>query len=396
MNMLNSIAEIIIAGMIASWLCRLIRIPDLIGFLLIGLLFGPYVLQILDPSFTALSGELRTAALIVILLRAGFELRKDTLKKVGRPVLLLALFPPLFETLAAATICVYAAGLSWNEGLMLGIILSAVSPAAVVPLMIRFRNEKRGINKEIPTMVLAASSLNNILVLIVFSILVVFLVRDEMLTASAITSVPISIATGITIGIVSALLLIKIFDRFNPRATRRVLLILAVAVVFLRLEKEFAQWVPFAALLAVMTLGYILLNKREKYAHEISQKLAKIWILAEMILFTLVGAEVNPEIAIKIGLTGLLIIGGGLLVRSLVTWLCLTGTNLNKREKGFVVISYIPKATVQAAIGAVPLALTHTAGAEIILAVAVLSIVVTAPLGAIAIEITGKKWLEKA
>ncbi|NCC74384.1 MAG: sodium:proton antiporter, partial [Sphingobacteriia bacterium] len=144
------------------------------------------------------------------------------------------------------------------------------------------------------------------------------------------------------------------------------------------------------------TLGYILLNKREKYAHEISQKLAKIWILAEMILFTLVGAEVNPEIAIKIGLTGLLIIGGGLLVRSLVTWLCLTGTNLNKREKGFLVISYIPKATVQAAIGAVPLALTHTAGAEIILAVAVLSIVVTAPLGAIAIEITGKKWLEKA
>lgn len=394
--MLNSIAEIIIAGMIASWLCRLIRIPDLIGFLLIGLLFGPYVLQILDPSFTALSGELRTAALIVILLRAGFELRKDTLKKVGRPVLLLALFPPIFETLAVATICVYIAGLSWNEGLMLGIILSAVSPAAVVPLMIRFRNEKCGTEKGIPTMILAASSLNNVLVLILFSILVVFLSGNETLSASAIADIPISMITGITIGIVSALLLIKIFDRFNPRATRRVLLILAVAVVFLRLEKEFAQWVPFAALLAVMTLGYILLNKREKYAHEISQKLAKIWILAEMILFTLVGAEVNPEIAIKIGLTGLLIIGGGLLVRSLVTWLCLTGTNLNKREKGFLVISYIPKATVQAAIGAVPLALTHTAGAEIILAVAVLSIVVTAPLGAISIEISGKRWLEKA
>ena len=394
--MLNSIAEIIIAGMIASWLCRLIRIPDLIGFLLIGLLFGPYVLQILDPTFTALSGELRTAALIVILLRAGFELRKDTLKKVGRPVLLLALFPPLFETLAAATVCVYTAGLSWNEGLMLGIILSAVSPAAVVPLMIRFRNEKRGTEKGIPTMILAASSLNNVLVLILFSILVVFLSGNETMSASAIAAIPVSMTTGIVIGILCGLLLIKIFDRFNPRATRRVLLILAVAVAFLRLEKELAPWVPFAALLAVMTLGYILLNKREKYAHEISQKLSKIWILAEMILFTLVGAEVNPEIAFKTGLVGLLIIGGGLLVRSLVTWLCLIGTNLNMREKGFVVISYIPKATVQAAIGAVPLALTHSAGAEIILAVAVLSIVVTAPLGAIAIEITGRQWLEKA
>ena len=394
--MLNSIAEIIIAGMIASWLCRLIRIPDLIGFLLIGLLFGPYILKILDPSFSALSGELRTAALIVILLRAGFELRKDTLKKVGRPVILLALFPPLFETLAAASVCVFTAGLTWNEGLMLGIILSAVSPAAVVPLMIRFRNEKRGTEKGIPTMVLAASSLNNVLVLIMFSILVVFLTGNETLSASAIADIPLSMTTGIVIGILSGLLLIKIFDHFNPRATRRVLLILAVAVVFLRLEKELAPWIPFAALLAVMTLGYILLNKREKYAHEISQKLAKIWILAEMILFTLVGAEVNPEIAFKTGLIGLLIIGGGLLVRSAVTWICLTGTNLTTREKGFVVISYIPKATVQAAIGAVPLALTHSAGAEIILAVAVLSIVVTAPLGAIAIEISGKRWLEKA
>lgn len=394
--MLNSVAEIIIAGMIASWLCRLIRIPDLIGFLLIGLLFDPYVLKILDPSFTALSGELRTAALIVILLRAGFELRKDTLKKVGRPVILLALFPPLFETIAAAIVCVYTAGLSWNEGLMLGIILSAVSPAAVVPLMIRFRNEKLGTEKGIPTMVLAASSLNNVLVLIMFSILVVFLTGTETLSASALANIPVSLATGITIGILSGLLLIKIFDRFNPRATRRVLLILAVAVIFLRLEKELAPWIPFAALLAVMTVGYIILNWREKYAHEISQKLAKIWILAEMILFTLVGAEVNPEIAFKTGLVGLLIIGGGLLVRSLATWLCLTGTYLNKREKGFVVISYIPKATVQAAIGAVPLALTHSAGAEIILAVAVLSIVVTAPLGAIAIEISGRHWLEKA
>lgn len=394
--MLNSIAEIIIAGMIASWLCRLIRIPDLIGFLLIGLLFGPYVLKILDPSFTALSGELRSAALIVILLRAGFELRKDTLKKVGRQALLLAIFPPFFETIAAAAICVYYAGLSWNEGLMLGIILSAVSPAAVVPLMIRFRNEKRGTDKDIPTMILAASSLNNILVLVVFSILIVFLVSDEPMTATAIASIPISMLTGVAAGILSGFLLIKIFDRFNPRATRRVLLIMAVAVIFLRIEKEIEPWVPFAALLAVMTIGYLILNKREKYAHEISQKLAKIWILAEMILFVLVGAEVNPEIALKIGLTGLVIIGGGLLVRSTATWICLTGTNLTKREKGFVVISYIPKATVQAAIGAIPLALTHSAGAEIILAVAVLSIVVTAPLGTIAIELTGKRWLEKA
>jgi len=394
--MLNSIAEIIIAGMVAAWFCRLIRIPDLIGFLLIGILFGPYVLQIIDPALTLMSGELRTAALIVILLRAGFELRRDTLKKVGKQALLLAVIPPLLEALAAATICVYYAGLSWNEGLMLGIILSAVSPAAVVPLMIRFRNEKLGIAKGIPTLVLAASSLNNILVLIIFSSLVVFLASNETMSASTIASVPISMVTGIAVGMLSGLLLIKIFDRFNPRATRRVLLIMAIAVLFLRLEKETAQWVPFAALLAVMTVGYILLNKREKYAHEISQKLAKIWILAEMILFVLVGAEVNPEIALKIGLTGLLIIGGGLLVRSAATWICLTGTNLTTREKGFVVISYIPKATVQAAIGAVPLALTHSAGAEIILAVAVLSIVVTAPLGAIAIEITGKKWLEKA
>jgi len=395
--MLNSIAEIIIAGMIASWLCRLIRIPDLVGFLLIGILFGPYVLQIIDPSLALMSGELRTAALIVILLRAGFELRKDTLKRVGKQALLLALLPPAFEAAAVAFISVQTTVMTWPEGIMLGMILSAVSPAAVVPLMIRFRNEKRGTAKGIPTLVLAASSLNNVLVLIVFSVLVNILTAPSaMIDAADYLKIPASMLTGLLVGVPAGLLLIKVFDQFNPRATRRVLLIMAIAVLFLRLEKEIEPWVPFAALLSIMTLGYVILNKREHAAHEISQKLAKIWILAEMILFTLVGAEVNPEIAIQSGITGLMIIFGGLLIRSLVTWFCLLGTSLTAREKGFIVISYIPKATVQAAIGAVPLALTHSAGAAIILAVAVLSIVVTAPLGAIAIEITGKKWLEKA
>lgn len=393
--MLDSIAEIIIAGLIASWLCRLIRIPDLIGFLLIGILFGPWVLGMLNPSFTALSGELRSAALIVILLRAGFELRKDTLRKVGRQALLLSLIPPVFEAAAVATICFFITDLSISEGIMLGIILSAVSPAAVVPQMISFRSENRGTTKGIPTLVLAASSLNNILVLIIFSVLMPFLAGNELLGTSGIVSIPVSVVTGMAAGILIGMLLVKIFDHFNPRATRRVLLIIAVAVVFLRLEKEIAQWVPFAALLAVMTLGYYILNKRENYAHEISQKLAKIWVLAEMILFTLVGAEVNPEVALRIGLTGLIIIGGGLLIRSAMTYICLSGSNLTSREKWFIVISYIPKATVQAAIGAVPLAMTHSAGAEIILAVAVLSIIATAPLGAIAMKIAGEHWLSK-
>ncbi len=398
--MAENLAALIVISFLIAYLFKYIKTPPLIGMLLLGILSGPYVFGWMDPNLLAISSDLRMGALIVIILRAGFELSKDTLMRVGRPALLLSFVPAVFEGAAIAFLGPYFLPLTFMESAILGAVLAAVSPAVVVPLMIRFIDEKRGTGKGIPTLVLAGSSIDDVFVIVIYSVLIGIYTGRRMNLVWELASIPISIVVGIAVGLATGAVLYKIFDRYNPPATQRVLTILSVAVLLMGLEHLTKDYIPFAALLAVMTIGYIILKNRSKYAHEVSAQLAKLWVPAEIVLFVMVGAQVNVKVALNTGLDGALLIFIALLFRSVGTWLSLLGTDLNRRERLFVVISYIPKATVQAAIGGAPLlamkaAGMNTAPGETILAVAVLSILLTAPLGAWGIILSGPKLLKQ-
>jgi len=389
-----------VISFIIAYLFKYIKTPPLIGMLLLGILAGPYVTGWLDPSLLAISSDLRMGALIVIILRAGFELSKDTLMKVGKPALLLSFIPAVFEGAAITFLGPYFLPLTRMESAILGAVLAAVSPAVVVPLMIRFIDEKRGTDKGIPTLVLAGSSIDDVFVIVIYSVLIGIYTGRQMNLVWELASIPISIVVGIVVGLATGAVLYKIFDRYNPPATHRVLTILSVAVLLMSLEHLTKDYVPFAALLAVMTIGYIILKNRSKYAKEVSAQLAKLWVPAEIVLFVMVGAQVNVKVALDTGLNGALLIFIALIFRSIGTWMSVLGTDLNSKERLFVVISYIPKATVQAAIGGAPLLAMKatgmsTAPGETILAVAVLSILLTAPLGAWGIILSAPKLLKQ-
>lgn len=396
--MIISLAELLILSLLVDWIFRKAKVPGLAGMLLLGVAFGPHALGWIDPALLEVSSDLRLIALIVILLRAGFELSKKTVKRVGFRVLLLSAVPATVEGVAITFLGPPLLGLTYLQSAILGSVLGAVSPAVVVPLMTHLITQNRGAEKGIPTMILAASSVDDVYVIVIYSILVGMLVGHDVNIAWSLASIPISIVLGVGLGLIVGFALFRLFRHFDPRATKRVLVILGLSVLLVRLEHLSAGWVPFAALLAVMGIGYIILDKDEHMAHEISAKLGKIWVFAEILLFTMVGAEVNIQVALAAGLAGAAVIALGLVARSAGTWLCLLGSDLNERERLFVVISYIPKATVQAAIGGGALEALRAAGmdtgpGEVILAVAVLSILLTAPLGAWAISITGDRWL---
>ncbi len=327
-----SIAELVILSFIIVWSFKKIKVPPLIGMLLLGVIFGPYVLNRLAPGLLAASGDLRMVALIVILLRAGFELSRKTLKRVGGTALLLAFIPAIFEGVTITFLAPIFLPLSYLESAILGTIIAAVSPAVVVPLMLNFIEQKKGTRKGIPTMMLAASSIDDVFVIVVYSALIGIYTGQQINLTFEIVGIPISIILGIAIGIGIGIILYKIFDRFNPRATKRVIIILAISVLLTHLEHLIKDFLPFASLLVVMAIGFIILEKREKYAHEISAKLAKLWIFAEIILFTMVGAQVNIEVAFNSGLAGVIIILTGLVARSLGTYFCLFGTDFTFSE----------------------------------------------------------------
>ena len=399
--MIVSLAELLILGLIVDWAFRKLTVPGLVGMLFLGVLFGPHALGLVNPELLAASGDFRLIALIVILLRAGLELSKDTLNRVGGRVLVLAVIPAVVEGVAIMALGPSLLGLSLMESAILGSVLAAVSPAVVVPLMIRFMEQGKGAEKGIPTMVLAASSLDDVFVIVVYSVLIGIYTGASVGIAWQLVGIPLSILLGIVVGLVIGVGLFKVFQKFDPRATKRVLVMLGLSVLLVRAEHIMQAWIPFAALLAVMAMGFIILEKDDHMAHEISAKLGKIWVFAEIVLFTMVGAQVDIEVAMEAGFAGALIIGLGLVARSIGTYGCLLGSELNVAERIFVVITYLPKATVQAAIGGAPLAAMALAGmetgaGEIILAVAVLSIVLTAPLGAWAISVTGDRVLQVA
>ncbi len=395
-----SLAELVIICLVVDWLFKKVKLPGLVGMLITGIVFGPYVLNWLDSNLLAVSYDLRLIALIVILLRAGLELSKDTLKKVGLRALLLSFIPASFEIFAVTLLAPKIIGLNYLESAILGAILGAVSPAVVVPLMIGFIEKKRGIKKGIPTLLLAASSIDDVFVIVIYSVLIGIYTGKKINILWEFASIPISIITGVVIGLITGLLLYQLFNKFNPRATKRVLLILGISILFSRGEQLLKGIIPFSALLAVMSIGFIILEKNEKYAHELSAKLGKIWVFAEIMLFTLVGAQVNVNLAWKAGVSGVVLISLGLVARSIGTYICLIKSQFTLKERLFIVISYIPKATVQAAIGAAPLAAMKAAGmntypGEIILTMAVLSILLTAPTGAWGIIFSGNRILSK-
>ncbi|MFW5870529.1 MAG: cation:proton antiporter, partial [Candidatus Sumerlaeota bacterium] len=392
------IAEIIILSLIADWAFRRIGIPGLIGMLLVGVGLGPHVLGWLDPALLAIGPDLRLIALIVILLRVGFELSRSTLHRVGGRVLLLAFVPATFEGIMITLAAPWLLGLSYLESAILGSVLAAVSPAVVVPAMIRLMKERRGAEKDIPSMVMAAASVDDVYVIVAHSAILGLYVGRQVRVARQIAAIPVALILGIALGLVVGFCLYKLFDRFNPRATKRVLIVIAVSILLVRLQYLLANVVPFAGLVSAMAIGFIILEKREHMAHELSAKLAKTWVFAEIVLFAMVGAQVNLAVAWKAGLAGAAVIALGLLARSFGVWCCLLRSKLNLKERGFVAVAYSPKATVQAAIGSAPLLAMHSAGmetgpGELILAIAVLSIILTAPTGAWAISALGSRVL---
>ncbi len=394
-----SLAEIIILCLLADWLAKALRLPGLIGMLAAGAILGPAVLGLVDPALLAIGADLRTIALIVILLRAGLELSRHTLHRVGGRAMLLAFVPAAFEAAAATLLGPRLLGLSTIESLILGCVLGAVSPAVVVPMMVRMNEERRGVAKGIPTLVLAGASVDDVTVIVAYGVAIGAYTGGQVNLAWRLAGVPLSIVTGIAVGLGVGAVIVRLFERFNPRATKRALAVLGVAIVLVqaghRLE---AVGVPFAALLAVMAIGFVILERREAMAHELSAKLGKIWVFAEIILFSMVGAQVDFRVAADAGLKGAALILAALAVRSLGTWLCTLGGGFTRGERAFIVISYLPKATVQAAIGSAPLAAMAAAGmptgpGQVILAVAVMSIVLTAPAGAFAIAWAGRRFL---
>lgn len=394
-----SLAEIIILCLIADWIFKTLKLPGLIGMIAVGAVFGPELLNTINPVLLSVGADLRMIALIVILLRAGFELSRESLNKVGKNASLLAFLPGLFEAAAVAAFGPFFLPLTHLECAILGYVLAAVSPAVVVPRMIQFNRDGRGTAKGIPTLVLAGASVDDVTAIVAYGALVSIYTGGQVNIAWKMAGIPLSIGTGILIGLLIGAVLYRIFERFNPRATKRALIIIGVSIFLVQLGSFLEKKnVPFAALLAVMAIGFIFLERRERMAHEMSAKFGKIWIFAEILLFSLVGAQVKFQVASDAGLRGAALILIGLIGRSAGTWLCTLGAGFTWKEKLFVVISYLPKATVQAAIGSAPLAAMAargmpTAPGDVILAVAVMSIVLTAPLGAFAISWAGPALL---
>lgn len=391
--MLLSIALILIIGMFMGWICERIKLPSLLGMLITGIILGPYVLNLLDGSILNISAELRKIALIIILTRAGLGLDLSGLKKIGRPAILMCFVPASFELLGMVLIAPKVMGLSILEATILGSVLAAVSPAVVVPRMVKMMDEGYGTNKGIPQLILAGASVDDVYVIVLFSTFT-GIMQGKGTSILSFINIPISIILGICIGLFIGYLLAFYFKKIHIRDTSKVLIILSISFILVVIEDKLTTAITFSALIAIMFVGIGLQRKREVVAKRLALKYGKLWVGAEVFLFVLVGATVNIGYLKNVGLKAIIVIIGALIFRMLGVFVCLLGTNLSGKEKLFTMMAYTPKATVQAAIGGIPLALGFACG-NTILTVAVLAIVLTAPLGAFAIDLSYKKLLSK-
>lgn len=397
--MLNSLALIFLAGLSLAAICQRIKLPRIIGMLMTGIILGPFVLNLLDPSILGISSDLRQMALVVILIKAGLSLNISDLKKVGRPAILMSFLPAVFEILAFVFLAPTILKVTRIEALIIGAVLGAVSPAVVVPRMVQLMEEKYGTNKSIPQMILAGASLDDVFVIVLFTTFI-GMAQGESASVMDFINIPVSIISGILIGAAAGFFLAWFFEtnyshKNLVRNSMKVIIVLGTSFLLLAVEEWLENILPVSGLLAIMSMAMVLaMRSVPEVTKRLQEKYGKLWIAAEVILFVLVGAAVDIRYTLEAGAGAVLMIFIGLICRSIGTWLCMVGTNLNKKEKLYCVIAYLPKATVQAAIGSVPLSLGLSCG-NIVLSVAVLSILITAPLGAIGMDLSYKKLLTK-
>ena len=391
--MLLSISLILILGMFMGWICQKIKLPSLLGMLITGIVLGPYVLNMLDDSILGISAELRKIALIIILTRAGLGLDLSGLKKIGRPAVLMCFVPASFELIGMILLAPKLMGLTVLEAAIMGAVLAAVSLAVVVPRMVKLMDEGYGVNEGIPQLILAGASVDDVYVIVLFSTFV-GMMQGEGASILKFVNIPISIFLGIAIGLLIGVLLAYFFKKMHIRDTSKVLIILSISFLLVVMEDKLSTPITFSALIAIMFIGIGLQKKRKTVAKRLSVKYGKLWVAAEVFLFVLVGATVNIGYLGKVGVKALIVIIGALVFRMFGVFVCLLGTSLKRKERLFTMLAYTPKATVQAAIGGIPLALGFTCG-DLVLTVAVLAIVLTAPLGAFAIDLSYKKLLNR-
>lgn len=389
--MLFSIALILLVGMSAGWLCNKIKLPSLLGMIITGIILGPYVCNLIDPSILGISSELRRIALIIILTRAGLSLDLNDLKKVGRPAVLMCFVPACFEMIGMVILAPMLLGISRLDAAIMGAVVGAVSPAVIVPKMLKLMDEGYGAEKGIPQLILAGASVDDVFVIVMFTAFAGLAQGGELSPVSFI-QIPISIILGIIVGCIIGIGMAKFFEKMHIRDTAKIVIILSIAFMLVTLEDKLSGTVPFSGLIAVMCLGIALQKRREVVAVRLSSKFSKLWVGAEVLLFVLVGATVDLSYALAAGITAIILVFGVLLFRMLGVFCCLLKTKITLKERLFCMIAYTPKATVQAAIGGVPLAMGLACG-NIVLTVAVLAILITAPLGAFCIEFSYKKLL---
>lgn len=391
--MLLSIALILLCGMSMSWICKKLKLPGLLGMLLTGIVLGPYVLNLLDENILNISSELRKMALIIILMRAGLGLDISGLKKIGRPAVMMCFVPASFELLGMLVLAPRLLGLSLLEAAILGSVLAAVSPAVVVPRMVKLMEEGYGTEEGIPQLILAGASVDDVYVIVLFTTFT-GIMQGKGVSVVSFLNIPVSIILGIVIGLLTDWFLAKYYEKVHIRDTVKVLIMLSISFLLVAAEDHMTTAITFSALIAVMFLGVSLQKYREPVAKRISVKCGKLWVAAEVFLFVMVGATVNIGYLSHVGLKAVVLICGALIFRMTGVFVCLLGTDMNEKEKLFTMMAYTPKATVQAAIGGIPLALGFACG-DVVLTVAVLAIVLTAPLGAFAIDSSYKKFLTK-
>lgn len=392
--MLFSIALILLLGLLLSSFFQKIKLPGLLGMIIVGIILSPYALNLIDESILNISADLRQIALVIILTRAGLALDLSDLKKVGRPAILMCFVPACIEMLGTILIAPVLFGITHLEAAIMGSVLAAVSPAVIVPRMIRLIEEEYGTDKGIPELLLAGASVDDVFVIVMFTAFTSLASTGE-LSAISFLQIPVSIILGIAAGILVGSLLIRFFRRFHMRDSVKLLIILSFSFLLIELQNRLEGIIPISGLLAIMSLGIVMKKSYPVLAHRLSGKYNKLWVAAEVFLFVLVGATVDLRYAVSAGVNAVLLVLAALLFRMLGVALSLIKTKLNRKERLFCMLAYLPKATVQAAIGAIPLSMGLACG-QIVLTVAVLSILITAPLGAVCVDNLYTRLLHKA
>ena len=391
--MLTSIALILLLGLLLGSLFSKMKLPSLLGMILVGIILSPYALNLIDESILNISGDLRQIALVIILTRAGLSLDLSDLKRVGRPAILMCFVPACFEILGTVLLAPKLLGVTTLEAAIIGSVIAAVSPAVVVPRMIRLMEEGYGQTNHIPQLILAGASVDDVFVIVVFTAFT-SLASTGNLSATSFLQIPISIILGILLGGIVGSVLVIFFRKFHMRDSVKILIILSLSFLLLTLQNYLEGIVPVSGLLAIMSMGIMIKQKYDTLAVRLSTKYNKLWVAAEVFLFVLVGATVNLNYAVSAGIFPILLVVGAMVFRMLGVAISLIKTKLSGKEKLFCMVAYTPKATVQAAIGAIPLTMGLPCG-QLVLTVAVLSILITAPFGAISIDHLHKRLLSK-